>query len=111
MTRDLQPTLPLSLELVRITPEFDQDTVPRALLRAHQVANDVWGNLVVAEGSLDFLFEDVAEQEPRNRRTVAAGATQPIPPQRPHRLIITGPVRFAVEFHRAPPLGTGPNLD
>ncbi|MEZ5215007.1 MAG: DUF1971 domain-containing protein [Ilumatobacteraceae bacterium] len=49
--------LPGGLVLVRTTPEFTEATVP-ALLRAHRVAEGVWGRLVVIEGAVDFGFED-----------------------------------------------------
>ncbi|MCB0991196.1 MAG: DUF1971 domain-containing protein, partial [Acidimicrobiales bacterium] len=42
-----QPCLPDGLEHVRTTDIFDNDTVPAGLLRAHRVADGVWGRLVV----------------------------------------------------------------
>lgn len=89
-------TLPTGLHLVRTTPEFSEATVPPGLLRAHQVAADVWGRLVVRDGSVAFAFDD----EPADReRVVAAGDHQVIPPGRPHHVRVLGPVRFTVEFH------------
>jgi len=89
-------TLPEDLELVRTTPVFDEHSVPAGLLRAHQVAEGVWGRLVVHEGGLVFVFEDVADEP----RPVSAGGHVVIPPARPHHLVVDGPVRFVVEFHR-----------
>jgi tellurite resistance-related uncharacterized protein len=91
--------LPDGLELARTTPEFDQDTVPPALLKAHQVAAEVWGRLVVAQGNLEFAFEDRAEEP----SALGPGQSIVIPPQEPHRIIIVGPARFSVEFYRAAP--------
>jgi len=88
--------LPDGLALVRRTPEFTDTSVPAGLLEAHKVARGVWGNLVLIEGSLDFVFE--AEEE--SRETLVAPASQPIPPLRPHRVVVTGPARFLVEFYR-----------
>lgn len=93
-------TTPLSLPdgatYVRSTPEFDQETVPAGLLRAHQVADGVWGLLVVEEGAVEFTFE----QEAGDSRMVMAGETQAIPPQRPHHIAVQEGARFRVEFHR-----------
>jgi ferredoxin len=87
---------PAGLELARTTPEFDEHTVPVALLSAHRVADDVWGRLVVRVGSLRFVFEHAIDAG----RTVHAGETQTIPPSVPHHVEVIGPVRFVVEFHR-----------
>ncbi len=88
--------LPEGLTLQRTTPTFDEQSTPPALRNAHAVAEGVWGRLVVEQGSVGFVFEDT----PANVRTVAAGEHQVIPPSRRHHVVIDGPVRFAVEFHR-----------
>lgn len=97
--------IPDDHDLVRTTAVFDEHSIPAGLLKAHRVAAGVWGNLVVHEGAIDFSFEDdEADDQDAEKgskaRTVAAGEHQPIPPDRPHRLTITGPVRLVVEFHR-----------
>ena len=51
-------TMPDGLELVRTTDVFDQDSVPAGLLRAHRVADGVWGRLVVHSGAVTFVFDD-----------------------------------------------------
>ena len=94
------PELPESVTYVRTTADFTEDSVPKGLLRAHQVAAGVWGRLVVTTGSLVFSFENNAGEWSGLSRTVAAGETQAIPPECPHRVTMTGPVEFAVEFHR-----------
>jgi tellurite resistance-related uncharacterized protein len=96
VTYDLD--LPAGVALARTTPVFDQDTVPAGLLSAHRVAADVWGRLVVAEGHLTFRFED----DPDPGCVARAGESIVIPPGDPHHLELDGPVRFCVEFHRAP---------
>lgn len=88
--------LPGGLSLQRTTPTFDEHSTPAGLLRAHQVAEGVWGRLVVESGSLSFVFEDELTTE----RTLHAGDQQVIPPTTPHHVVLDGPVRFAVEFHR-----------
>lgn len=88
--------LPAGLTLQRTTPTFDEQSTPAGLRKAHRVADGVWGRLRVERGSLGFVFED----RPDEVRTVSAGASQVIPPSRAHHVVIVGPVRFAVEFHR-----------
>jgi len=89
--------LPVGLELVRTTPTFDETSVPPALLAEYQVAESVWGRLVVHGGELAFVFEG-ERSEPHS---VTAGESMVIPPSRPHHVELVGPVRFAIEFHRA----------
>lgn len=91
------PAWPDGLRMVRTTPEFDEHTVPTALLRAHRVAPEVWGRLVVRSGSLRFVFED----RPDEPSVLVAGDRQTIPPGVPHHVELIGPVGFMVEFHRA----------
>jgi tellurite resistance-related uncharacterized protein len=95
--RALLGRLPDGLVLTRTTDVFDDGSVPAGLLRAHRVADGVWGRLLVHEGSLVFRFED-GDQPLR----AGAGEWIVIPPARPHHVELVGPVRFAVEFHRAP---------
>lgn len=89
--------IPEGWEVVRSTPEFDETSVPAGLLRAHEVADAVWGRLVVRSGSLGFTFDDDGV-----RRDVSAGGTVAIPPGRRHHLTCDAPVTFVVEFYRAP---------
>ena len=89
-------TLPDGVMLQRTTSTFDEHSTPAGLLRAHAVADGVWGRLIVEAGSLGFVFEDT----PGDVRTLIAGEHQVIPPLRLHHVVVDGPVRFAVEFHR-----------
>ena len=89
--------IPDGWAVVRTTPVFNETTVPAGLLRAHQIAEGVWGRLVVRSGSLEFAFEDQAETT-----TVGAGDDVAIPPQRPHHVIVGPTVSFVVEFYRSP---------
>ncbi len=90
--------LPGDVVYVRTTNTFDNDTVPAGLLRAHQVADNVWGRLVVHSGTVGFVFED-APDEPQ---VINAGGSIVIPPQRHHHVVLDGPATFAVEFFRRP---------
>jgi tellurite resistance-related uncharacterized protein len=95
--------LPAGLRLARTTDVFDNDTVPAGLLRAHRVADDVWGRLVVHAGVVTFFFEDQPEDP------ILAGPDESIviPPGRPHHIELGRSTRFAVEFHRRPRNASG----
>lgn len=93
-----RPTLPEGLDHVRTTDLFDEATVPAGLLRAHRVADGVWGNLVVRSGTVTFVFDD----EPDRPIAVQVGEAVAIPPARQHHVELAGPATFAVEFHRIP---------
>ncbi len=88
--------IPEGFTLARTTSVFDCDTVPAGLLRAHRVAEGVWGRLLVHDGQVRFVFED-APDEPI---AVVAGGAVVIPPSRYHHVELDGPVRFSVEFYR-----------
>lgn len=97
--------LPDGLVHDRTTPEWTADTLPRALRRDHRVASGVWGRVRVLDGSVRFHFTDStagAHPGPAEPVTLRAGDTQPIPPDRLHRLEPIGPVRLVVDFFVAP---------
>ncbi len=89
--------LPEGLELARTTDVFDNDTVPQGLLKAHRVADGVWGRLIVHTGTVTFVFEDQPEQPIEASPSQAVA----IPPGRPHHLELDQSATFAVEFHRS----------
>ena len=78
--------IPEGFVLARTTDVFDNATVPAGLLKAHRVADSVWGRLVVRSGSVRFVFED----EPDAAAVVKAGETLVIPPARLHRVELDG---------------------
>ena len=90
--------LPAGLQHVRTTDTFDHDHHPAGLRRAHRVADGVWALLLVHTGNLDFVFED----DPDHILHASHGTAIAIPPARLHHVDITGPVTFALEFHRQP---------
>ncbi len=89
-------SLPTGLVLARTTEVFDAGTVPAGLRRAHRVADGVWGRLVVHAGTVNFVFEDAADEPV----LVAAGASIVIPPGRAHHVEPDDSARFVVEFYR-----------
>lgn len=87
---------PAGLVLARTSAEWDAESMPPGLRGEHRLAAATWGRLVVRDGSLRLVF---ATRE----AVVEDGAPAWIPPDTPHGVQLSGPVRFAVEFHRAPP--------
>jgi tellurite resistance-related uncharacterized protein len=94
--------LPSGLQLVRVTPTFDETTLPAGLLAAHRIAAGLWGRLLVHSGAVRFVVEDTGEHH-----ELRAGDSVVIPPHHPHHLEVIGPVRLAVEFHRTRDHGPG----
>lgn len=89
--------LPAGLTLQRTTDEFTEVSVPAGLLRAHRVADGVWGRLRVIEGGLRFVWEEPGAGAPLD---LVEGDSVVIPPDTPHRVEPAAPCRFVVEFHR-----------
>lgn len=82
----------------RRTPEFDADSIPAGLLRAHTTRAGTWGEIRVLEGELLYR---VLEPEPRE--TVLTPAHPGVvEPQVPHEVAPRGAVRFYVAFFRRP---------
>lgn len=90
----LRGEVPDNLRFVRSSPEWTEETVPPALLRAHRVGPDTWGLLRVLHGSLRFVLST----EPELDVVVATGSEQGIPPDVPHHVMPLGPVRFTIDF-------------
>jgi tellurite resistance-related uncharacterized protein len=92
---------PDSLTLLRAARPWDQDTLPAGLRHSHRIAEGTWGMLRVTEGSVNFRMQ-TSPTSPAMDTTLSAGSTQPIPPEAPHEVTITGPVKLVVEFWGRP---------
>jgi hemoglobin len=90
--------LPPGLQRVRSTPVFTESTIPPGLLRAHRTAPATWGLIRVLEGRLLYRVLD----PPEERVLDPARPPSVVAPGIPHEVAPLGPVRFLVEFHRAP---------
>jgi tellurite resistance-related uncharacterized protein len=86
--------LPDSLRLVRSSLEWNAQSVPAALLRAHRLASGMWGRIAVHEGQLRF----VASTEPALDIVCGPGTSQAIPPDVEHEVELRGTVRFTIDF-------------
>ena len=90
-------TLPQGAEKVGSTPSMTEETVAPGILKKHLAPQGKFGYLVVEEGSLQFVWEDDADN------VLDADPEHPIVifPERYHHVSITGKVRFRVEFYAA----------
>jgi tellurite resistance-related uncharacterized protein len=89
--------LPSAFVAYKRTPEFDQTTVPPGLLRDHSTKRGVWAQIRVLEGVLRYHVPSLARQfdiTPDAPGIVIAEVVHYVEP--------LGPVRFYVEFFRAP---------
>ena len=90
-------SIPAGYVVTRRTPEFTQDTVPPALLSAHETKGGAWALIHVLEGKLRYCIE-----APASESILEPGQPGVIQPQVRHHVEPVGPVRFYLEFHRAP---------
>ncbi len=90
-------SIPAGYVVSRRTPEFTQDTVPPALLSTHETKSDTWALIHVLEGKLRYCIE-----APASERILEPGQPGVIQPKVPHHVESVGPVRFYLEFYRAP---------
>lgn len=74
---------------------MNQDTVVPGILKKHLAPKGKWGFLVVESGSLQYIWEDDAD----NVLDADPGHPIVIYPERFHHVVITGPVEFQVEFY------------
>lgn len=87
-------TLPPDLKAYKRTPEFDQDTLPAGLRRAHRTKPGVWALIHVIEGRLRYrVLEPLSETE------LTPGTPGVIQPDQPHEVEPLGVMRMYVEFY------------
>ena len=90
--------IPEGFEPYKRTVQFDETTVPAALLADHATKRGVWAIIHVLAGRLTYRVEPPLARE----QIVEAGGTAVVVPQVKHRVLPDGPVQFFVEFHRKP---------
>jgi len=88
----------MSDEPYKITPVWDQDTLPVAIKNEHSTKSGTWGVLRVLEGEVTLVFQDSASSV---RVTPSSPAL--IPPGEVHHVELKGPMRMQVEFHHERP--------
>jgi len=77
------------------TPEFNENSIPKGLLKAHTTKAGVWGKIVILEGILQYKINKPKE-ETIMLDVVKFGVVEPTIP---HQVKPMGPVRFYVEFY------------
>ncbi|NHN93835.1 DUF1971 domain-containing protein [Acetobacter sicerae] len=82
----------------RTTAEFNERTIPSALLRQHATKAGTWGVIRIMEGALDLVFFD----PPREIRLTPACPGR-IAPNATHCVRVSGPVRMKIEFYDRDP--------
>lgn len=89
-------SLPSGVTKVGSTPSMTEKTVVPGILRNHLAPKGKIGYLVVEEGALQYVWEDDADN------VLDADQEHPIVifPERFHHVVITGAVRFRVEFYQ-----------
>jgi tellurite resistance-related uncharacterized protein len=99
-------SLPEGAEKAGSTKLMNQDTVVPGILRKHLAPKGKWGFLVVESGSLQYVWEDDAEN------VLDADPVHPIViyPERFHHVVITGEVEFRVEFYVVEEKADNPEL-
>ena len=81
----------------RVTPVFDERTLPAGLRREHRTKVGVWGVVRIIEGELRLSFADGRSQ------VLSAECPGLLEPDEPHWVTPLGPMRMQVEFYDAPP--------
>ena len=94
----MQYILPTNVEPYRTTKTFTDATIPDGLQKGHITKEGVWGRIVVEEGTLLYALcppQGLAWLLQPGRPAIIA-------PGQLHEVKLQGPVRFRVEFYRAP---------
>ena len=95
--------IPPDWTIQRSTPFFTRANVPAALLKHHNTAAGVFGQICVMAGTLTYYgFPDANTFEAEQVLTVKAGQFITTPPQYWHRVELSEDARFNVNFWSDP---------
>lgn len=74
--------------------QWDERSIPDALLRSHHFAEGTWGHITVQSGQLHFETNgEVVMNIP-----ISSGSSQSVPPGLDHRIQARGPVRLTIDY-------------
>jgi tellurite methyltransferase len=90
------PRLPPAAVCYKETSAFDEHGVPAGLLASHTLRAGIWGQIVVLEGKVDYIIEDV----PALSFVLRPGVEGAVAPERPHHVRPQPGARFKVRFLR-----------
>ena len=88
----------MSDEPYKLTPVWDQHTLPTAIRHEHSTKAGTWGVLRVLEGEVTLVFQDSASSV-----QVTPSSPALIPPEAVHHVELKGPMKMQVEFHYGRP--------
>lgn len=89
-------TLPTDVTAYKKTPEFDETSIPKGLLKAHQTKEGVWGKIVILEGQLEYKIN-----EPEIEITILDQHNHGVvEPTIFHEVKAVDHVKFYVEFYK-----------
>lgn len=86
--------LPENVNVYKRTPDFNQETIPAGLLKAHTTKEGIWGIICVSNGKLLYTIE----KEPQETIELTPRKFGVVEPQVPHHVEPLGDVEFHVEF-------------
>jgi tellurite resistance-related uncharacterized protein len=91
-------TIPDTVTHYKSTAIFTEESTPAALQRTHTTAAGVWGRISVLEGSLLYKITDPRTEQGEVLLTPERHGV--VEPQMEHHVVLQGPVKFQVDFHR-----------
>jgi tellurite resistance-related uncharacterized protein len=89
-------TLPKNVTAYKKTPDFDELSIPKGLLNAHQTKEGVWGKIVILEGQLQYTINGPTIEVV----LLTEDSYGVVEPEIFHDVKPLGKVRFYVEFYR-----------
>ncbi len=87
--------LPSSVSFFKKSPVFTNENVPEALLNDHRTSEGVWGVVNIVKGSIKCFMGDNP-----NPLTLTPAEKTVVEPKVPHRVELTEPAEFFVEFYK-----------
>lgn len=88
--------IPNTTTLSRTSPVFTEETVPKGLLKDHNLKAGTWGSLIVEQGQVAFYLAGMTAPEAE----INAGERWTILPEEKHFIRVHGEARFYIEFYK-----------
>ena len=86
--------LPENMNVYKRTPEYNEETIPAGLLKAHTTKEGTWGKICISKGKLIYIIET----QPQETIELTPNKYGVVEPQVPHHVKPSGKVEFHVEF-------------
>ena len=88
--------LPDNVTQYKRTPTFDENSIPKGLLRSHTTKEGCWGHIVILEGKLLYRILEPKIEETELSEELPGVAE----PSIKHEIAPLGKVRFYVDFYK-----------